>query len=104
MWGPSLRRRGNIAWYIEKGHEAKALLWGRTHEEQPKRLIEASGWMLFFPWDYRAQNTQPWYSGLIFGDIQGTLESLLSEGRWIALMFGKLVAASSTTVNGVTCP
>lgn len=57
--------------------------------------------MLFF---LRMTEHRPWCSGLIFGDREGALEPLISEGRGITLTFGKLVAASSTAVDGITCP
>lgn len=57
--------------------------------------------MLVFSGDDR---TQPWCSGLIFGDREGALEPLISEGRVITLTFGKLVATSSTAIDGITCP
>lgn len=60
--------------------------------------------MLFFPGIREHRTQRPWSSGLIFGDKAGALESLVSEGKGITLMFGKLVAASSTAVSGITCP
>lgn len=91
VWGPSLGRRSKIVWSMGRGDGT----WGQglalrvDTRNNLRDEWEHQVRCCFFPGMTEHRTQRPWCSGLIFGDREGTLESLVAEGRQITLTVWK---------------